>query len=681
MYISPPEFAGAFDQIRKTSLSHTTCRVVIFVSCLDVDALCSARIISNVLKTEMIPHKIVPVVGYSELKKMFKDLDDSIINAICIGCGATVDLEEYFELTDEEGNHTSNVQKIYVIDSHRPWNLENLFASENIVCFDDGKVAEELIEHKVAYDFLSQDDEDNGNDYDEYDDGNEDDNDGTIEEQPSGLEAAEVGQDKYELGGDTDNDDSDNDETQQDSDSDTPVNHSLNGEDENDNVTETSIKAAKAKIREARRKYTRLLEEYYTQGSFVNSSSTVQVYTLLSLTGRTSAMNLWLAVVGITSLDAQHPHLYNSLYPLLRDEVVRLCPPAPNDEFVSAADNMSLYIETDYALFLLRHWSLYESMTHSSYLSAKLHLWTDDGRKKLHKLLAKMGISLQESKELWTHMHIPLKRSLKEKLTSVAGIYGIEEVIRQGVVRRYGYKGSVSAGDCVESLIALLEAGSGDLLIHRNSQFLHPKALEDDDKDDDVLEREMETARADKERFWVSNFWAGWDALGDLDILTLGINKAKVLQQAIVLASTMLFEKRQIKDLRSFRLAVIREGPDLELFANPLALARLGAWIAEGCAEVHPQPLPLVVASYNPVRSIYLVLGMGPRKSRDADQSAFSAESTSSTIYNRFGAAFQNIANRINARIRIDAFESSIIEVSKDDLSRFLEELTLSGLK
>lgn len=604
MYITPQEFKDAFRDIKHSSLSHSTCRIVLFVSALDIDALCSAQILSRLFKSELIPHKIVPVVGYGELDSMYKSLDDDVVNVMCIGCGATVDLEGQF--TNEEEDQRITNRKIYIIDNHRPWNLDNLYGSESVICFDDGSIDEQTEREKQreAYKYL--------------------------------------------------------------------IDHEDDDEDEDEDLETT----------QSMNKYTKILEKYYSQGSYLSSSTTIQVYSLLSSIGESSITNLWLTVVGATSLDAQHPQIYDNIFPILKDEVTRLCPTNNNDTTkTTSSDDHSLYIETDYALFLLRHWCLYHSMTHSSYMCAKLQLWTEEGRKRLHKMLAKMGISLQEAKEQWTHMPIPLKRTLREKLAGVAGMYGIEEVIRNGVVRKFGFKGAISAGDCVEGIAALLE---GSVVEMSDNGIRDANSKIQDDFNETSYTREDEEKilheqyNDDKNKFWVNNFWAGWDALNDVNSLFQGISKAKTLQQAVVNTGTALFEKRQIKDLRSFRLAVVKEGPELSIFKNPLALARLGVWIAEGCAETHPQPLPLVVAALDITTENYFVLGMGPYKGRgNEDEGRYNPEEDK---FNHFGYAFQTTANKINAKFRMDAFESSIIEVAKDDLSRFLEALTLSGL-
>ncbi|CAN6674780.1 cell division control protein 45 [Trichomonascus vanleenenianus] len=570
--------------------------------------------LSNQLKAEMIPHKTVPVAGYSELLSMYKTLDDDIVNVICFGCGAIVDLESYFEIISEDGQEASG-RKIYVIDNHRPWNLDNLFGSTQVICFDDGSIDDTLNQHHEAY-----------------------------------LHLLEVSEEDLE-GSENDDSEEEDDETRS-----LDSIGSNDGRQREKDAAREGRRAERAKKRSEYERDTQLLENYYAQGTYLNASSTTQVYTLLSNVGGANIANLWLTVVGVTSLDNQYPLIYADMYPIIRDEVIRMCPPSNGN----ASDDNSLSIETDFSLFLLRHWTLYDSMIHSSYLSAKLQLWTEEGRKRLHKMLAKMGVSLQEAKEKWTHMHIPVKRTLKEKLSSVSGSYGIEEVIRNGVVRKYGFKGSLSAGDCVEALSALLQ---GPIDFSREQW-------------DNPGEEIVQDTNGDHYKFWISNFFEAWDSLSSINKLLEAVDRAKELQKAIAATGTTLFEKRQIKDLRAFRLAVVRDDPILELYRNPLALARLGVWVAEGCAEMHSKPLPLVIAALDPTRDTYLVLGMGAFKSRSAELTAPSYESS----YNSFGTAFQATATKINAQVKIDAFESSVIEVAKHDLARFLEALTLSGL-
>ena len=47
---------------------------------------------------------------------------------------------------------------------------------------------------------------------------------------------------------------------------------------------------------------------------------------------------------------------------------------------------------------------------------------------------------------------------------------------------------------------------------------------------------------------------------------------------------------------------------------------------------------------------------------------------------NRFGIAFQEVANETSARVRIDSFEACVVEVRKEDLGGFLEGLSMKSI-
>ncbi len=47
---------------------------------------------------------------------------------------------------------------------------------------------------------------------------------------------------------------------------------------------------------------------------------------------------------------------------------------------------------------------------------------------------------------------------------------------------------------------------------------------------------------------------------------------------------------------------------------------------------------------------------------------------------NRFGNAFQEVIEETNARVRLDSFEHCVVEVKKEDLSGFLESLSMKAV-
>jgi len=119
----------------------------------------------------------------------------------------------------------------------------------------------------------------------------------------------------------------------------------------------------------------------------------------------------------------------------------------------------------------------------------------------------------------------------------------------------------------------------------------------------------------------VSRFWDAYDALEDIDALKAGLPTAQYLHRAIFRTGTSLIGKRQIKHLLAFRMCVIKDGPDVPLFSHPAALTKLALWIGEALAEQERDTngklahggrgTPLVVASLNESRGVYVVVGTG----------------------------------------------------------------------
>lgn len=188
----------------------------------------------------------------------------------------------------------------------------------------------------------------------------------------------------------------------------------------------------------------------------------------------------------------------------------------------------------------------------------------------------------------------------------------------------------------------------------------------------------------------------------------------------------------------------------MALFTHPAALTKLAMWVGEALAEKEKDDngklahggrgTPLVVASLNENRGVYVVVGTGggggpdlafldkeaakekqaareaktkerdrkrqnKEKIREEKRAARAAagdegeddEETESEAsedsdsdsedeieerkdrgygLNRFGSAFQDVVNETSARVRIDSFEHCVVEVRKDDLGGFLEGLS-----
>ena len=197
-------------------------------------------------------------------------------------------------------------------------------------------------------------------------------------------------------------------------------------------------------------------------------------------------------------------------------------------------------------------------------------------------------------------------------------------------------------------------------------------------------------------------------------------------------------------------MCVVKDSPDVTLFNHPGALTKLALWIGEALAEQEKDATgrlalggrgtPLVVASLDEKRGVYVVVGTGggggpdstfvdreaakkkaeekekkvrmreeqrrakekireekkaARGEGDEEEEEESDDSESDEDseeeeeeeedeergrgygLNKFGTAFQDVVAETNARVRIDSFEHCVVEVKKEDLGGFLESLSM----
>jgi cell division control protein 45 len=156
-------------------------------------------------------------------------------------------------------------------------------------------------------------------------------------------------------------------------------------------------------------------------------------------------------------------------------------------------------------------------MLHSPYLFSRLKTWSETGIKRLHKLLAKMGVSLAQCKQSYTHMDMMLKRELRAKLLKYGSLYNLDEMVPSvdtdgkdragakdgwGFVRSWGWRATLSAQDVGVVIGALLEVGK-----HAQTVDNAPAASQVGKE----IEEEAEFAAQGEE--WVGRFWEAYDAL------------------------------------------------------------------------------------------------------------------------------------------------------------------------
>ncbi|TKA78282.1 hypothetical protein B0A55_04743 [Friedmanniomyces simplex] len=881
-----------------------------------VDAICALRILTAQLKRDFIPHKVRPVGGYAELQKAGEEEVKGMMRTtggeggvvVCLGCGGGVDVGEMLGLVGEEdgeecaeGNAGHGVE-VWVIDSHRGWNLENVFGGSaivrrgleqgkllstyrpggtgGVVVWDEGDIETDLQAEKEAYFALQGMPEITEEDLVAAEDENEDVEEGAVEignedddAEPSSSQTRKRKASSQDSDADSDMESADERPARRrrsntgsplpssptsaqpppSSQPDSPTAVVPSSPPTQRAVTQKQLRKQLLKLR---RKHEATLEAYYDRGSWTGEPVSSMLYSLVSEFGREDNEVLWLAVVGVESVHlspfttVERTRRSNSmtkvelLKAVLRDEVRRLNPPsisrqragaANNDVPVSArsATDTSIRLSHEPRFALIRHWSLFDSMLHTPYLATRLHIWNEPGRKRLNKLLAKMGISLQEAGKGYLHLDLEVKRTLGRRVGKFAEQYGLEGLVPEegggeggrgwGFVRSWGWRGTLSAGDVVAVVSAILEVGpvadalNSDLGGRDTSQgersYNHrATALPSPPHSSDSGQEDPNTTPETPETLTTHRFFAAYDALSPtstinshvhnaqhthtqqgLSALLAHLPLAQTLSRAILRTGSALISKNQIRHLRSFRLGIVKEGPDLGIFTDPGALVKLGGWVGEAVRVLEAEKRgsgaggrkgrgkgedggdgALVLGCLDEGRGVYVVVGLGSggamggggvgkvktkaeikekeekRKRKvaarvakkaerarekaeqkrakrerdaanglldsddegegsDATESDASSHSSSSSASGSssdseegedgekpstagprrtrggaqrslFALAFQAVVAETGARVRIDSFEHSVVEVRKEDLAGFLEGLSLRSL-
>ena len=96
---------------------------------------------------------------------------------------------------------------------------------------------------------------------------------------------------------------------------------------------------------------------------------------------------------------------------------------------VPISDDGRIEFTEEYRFMLHRHWSLYDAMYYSRFVSSRLGIWKMDGKDKLNTFMARMGVSLKESKQKFSFMSNDLKDRLRDKIDEFADDYGLTDIM------------------------------------------------------------------------------------------------------------------------------------------------------------------------------------------------------------------------------------------------------------
>ncbi|PIC38450.1 hypothetical protein B9Z55_010461 [Caenorhabditis nigoni] len=285
----------------------------------------------HLLKCDDVPYSIRTVEGWGSVDKIFVELQEQKCNYILINCGATRSLSRLQLPPDSI---------VYVLDSHRPFHIENVYANEQVhLLINNSEMAELQLPDVDSVIREDSDDEDEN-----------DDEDAPYEQQV-------------------------------------------------ENVRRRAIRREEMQVWERQRN--RILWKYY-ESTWFSSPSCVTLLELAAEMNKVSAELMWYTSVGLNSAFIDKLisiERYTQIcVDRMRPFVNRFMPRNIINQG-RVDDLLHITFGRELPLAIYSHWDLYNSMTVNEYFSIKTKNWTQRGDANIRQLLTQLGITLHETKQ------------------------------------------------------------------------------------------------------------------------------------------------------------------------------------------------------------------------------------------------------------------------------------------
>jgi cell division control protein 45 len=572
---------------------------------------------------------------------------------------------------------------VFVFDSHRPLDLENTRSDNRdvLVLRDEREGEEHFPEPDSDYGDSDDSDDDSDEDGSESDDGSEasdDENDG------EGSES------------DAENDENDPRGANDPNDPEDPG--GARGEKKRRRGGRSARREAKRlaagvpsprtrRLRRAQKQRERVA--YYSRGSFYGRAAGLLMYDIAHDAHKDSLEKhfpLWLAIVSLTDQYA-HQRVSHQTYTAGVMELATQVSNLPGadapttrvlDEgvVVKAFEDRRVQYSEEFRFAMLRHWSLYDAMTHSPYVATRMQTWREVGRASLHSLLAHLGLPLEACKQRYAHMSPEHVKQLAEKLEEHGPSHGLDDLKFWSFSFSHGFKLNVVASDVVHGVTALLEG-----LPSAAAGGVESGEKDAGDAGYAGASGASGSSRASDDSGSSAAFWRATKALSMTrwDELDAGIQHAMRTQKALMRQGGLALANkaviRTVGGLRYFSLLDHGSPADAGFFKHPLSLLRLALFLQDALRVVKKIERPLVVVGAAP----------GSRGgSRDAAQGGMALvvgvtgkpRQDDTTGGNHFAHSFRRAAEHVKARFTHDAFEASVLKVAERDLGEFMEALS-----
>mmetsp|Transcript_8812 Transcript_8812/g.16812 ORF Transcript_8812/g.16812 Transcript_8812/m.16812 type:complete len:672 (-) Transcript_8812:97-2112(-) len=632
----------------------------------DHDGVCAARILVTLLQRAGVKHSVVPVTGNTEIIEHLQQLEEDaeVRSLVLLNCGASLDLQRQLEDCDAPVG-----LRCYVLDAHRPFVLANLSARhERVVVLDDDPIAEATGVHPP------------------------------IDAVDGGASATEDG--------DSDGQGESDAEKENVWDPDAPAGQKPPGQVAAERLSRKRRREVERQSR-ADQKRQRINEYYLT--SYCATPVAMSLFKLARQVAPPSQDLLWLAAVSLAGYHDQGRISevdYNRLsWEELKETLDRssyfdshsssatqASGSVPGTAGGTASDDedgtgsrrgrrrppraahsqrQQLRFENDLRLTLYKHWTLEDAIMHSSYFYGTLELQRDKGLRALKNFLATAGIPPTDSRQLYSCMQLPVRKTLDKKFRSHGKAYGLTEskMFLQQFIRELGPLGEqypalflneLSSLDAVHIISALLSLVPPEL---SGAQLDSLPQTEDGRRDTDAV-HEMER------QAMVSNFWRAFDAVLCKEPAQLrdGIVEAVEATKAVVAMARAIRDTKAMHSSRQFHWCKIEQPP--HIFRHPSAVRQLAVWLLHVLFAYRPKGFgperPLLVIVRDRVRDTYLCVGATPARFSEQDE---------------FGNLFRTVLRTDRSlKYRYDFFDKACIEIAADDFDRFWELMSTASI-
>ena len=372
----------------------------------DIDAICACRILQQLFKNDNMIYTLVPVQGIQDMVRAFEENCEEIKNVIFINCGGTLDLVELLQPAESV--------IFYILDSHRPYDLCNIYSEDQVRILGKADEDEEIPEYNEIFRDESSDEDD--------------------------------------------------------------ANEELDGEEsqrKRRRLNEEDIVRRAERRKWSEKRDTVLFN--YTQYSYYGRSSAMLVFDMAWNMSKDSLDMVWWAIVASTE-QAILGKIESRLSVLeegsLQAHVSRLTHKQGGEvdrqqHQEQQQSTLRITYDKDLLLALYRHWTVEASLRHSVPTAVSLRLWSIRGEQRLKQLLAEMGLPLAQSKQRFSAMDLVLRQEFRQMVEKLAGKYKVDTIIGTSFTLQYGYRFKYCASDVVYAMLALMESSSKDKLPQR----------------------------------------------------------------------------------------------------------------------------------------------------------------------------------------------------------------------